>query len=686
MKDLILSHGVTTLKGIGDKKAQLLYKLGISTIEDLIHFYPRRYERQTPIVSIAEVVVGQTNTISGQIHQSGFNVRRRQLIMTQTVLRDETGQIAIVWFNQPYLAKTLEVGKPLILKGQVTMKQGRLVLSSPKVLKEEDKELDEDVQFLPIYPMTLGLHQKQVRELIGQLVERVKPLLKEHLPQWALSEYQLLGYEESLMQIHLPQDDKSLEAARRRLIFDEFLFFQLGLRQMKQFATRLENQCPVIVMEKTHRLKEQLPFTLTQSQEEVLREILSDISGPYVMNRLIQGDVGSGKTIVAALALLAVIENGYQGVLMAPTEVLAKQHLESLEKIFQPLGIRVGLLVGSMGLKDKREVKSSLAAGDIQLLIGTHAVIQEGVDFSALGLVITDEQHRFGVKQREQIAKKGNMPHVLVMSATPIPRTLALILYGDMDVSLMKDMPVGRLAIETYHVTTAYMARLYAFIEKEVAAGRQCYVVTPMVEEQETLDVANVISLTETLQTHLSPEVKTAYLHGQMKAKEKDDIMALFSKGEIHVLVATTVIEVGVNVPNATLMIIMNAERFGLAQLHQLRGRVGRSHHQSYCVLVSDAKNQVTKKRLEVMTTSTDGFVIAEEDLKLRGHGDLLGIKQSGLPTFRIANVLEDVEILKQAHHFVTQVERVQENEEAFKALEEKMERFMENSMTFIAL
>lgn len=683
-----LNMPITVLKGIGEKRAGDYERLGVHTVRDMIEFYPKNYEVSQGFTKIGDTHADKVFMVRGKVTQPSAMRRMGRLVMVTTRIGDDSGEIQATWFNQPYLAKQLVVGREIVLKGKVAHKQGRLQFTSPKILNEKDLIYMEDKQVLPIYPMTRGLNQKQLRLTIAQAIDHGGGDLLDFLPEEIKEAYDLMDLGPAINQVHYPDGEESLAKARRRLIFDEFLRFQLGLMLLKDDQNKIRNQFSYKKQERFDRLKKSLPYKLTGAQSKVLGEILEDLQSDFNMNRLVQGDVGSGKTIVAALAIILAIENGYQAAMMAPTEVLAKQHYIALKELFAPYGVEVGLLVGSMTKKQKREVYESLEIGALPLVIGTHAVIQEGVAFKNLSLVITDEQHRFGVRQRETLAGKGHYPHVLVMSATPIPRTLALILYGDMDVSIIDEMPPGRQEIETYSVNTHYRKRLYQFMAKEVAAGRQCYVVCPKVEEGEEENLVDVVSYTESLRGHMPPDMRIDYLHGKMKAKEKNYLMQTYVDGDIDIIVSTTVIEVGINVPNATVMMIENAERFGLAQLHQLRGRVGRGTHKSYCILVTDSKSTNTKKRMEIMTQSTDGFVISEKDLSIRGHGDMLGIRQSGLPSFKIANIMEDTQVLKMANEVAKRLHSHREllEAESYHYLNEEINRYIERYMTYVAL
>lgn len=691
-----LDFPLTVLDGIGPKKAEDYMKMGILNLKDLIEYYPRDYEMSTGFTSISDLTPGETFMVRGRLITSAVTRRFGKTVMTSVVLSDGSGDVTLVFYNQPYLQKTLSLHKEVVVRGKTTQKYNRIQFQSPKFLHEKDLIFMEDKSVVPVYKSLKGVSQKQLRLAIAQGMDIAKLELRDFLPDQILTTYKLMPLFEAMNQVHYPDGETSLIAGRRRLVFDEFLLFQLGLMMIRKDQTKAENLYPIDKQDLYSKMIKTLPYKLTGAQERTMAEIMGDMTGPYAMNRLIQGDVGSGKTIIAALSMLLIADSGHQSVLMAPTEVLARQHYESLSGALTDLGLTTCLLVGSMTKKQKESTYDAIESGQVDVIIGTHALIQEGVGFKSLGLVITDEQHRFGVRQREIIAGKGHFPHVLVMSATPIPRTLGLILYGDMDVSIMDERPPGRQEIETYSVNTAYRNRLYEFMAKEVAKGHQCYVVCPKVEPDEDLDeladegngLTDVVTYSESIRQYLPIHIKVAYLHGRMTPSEKETIMTDYVEGKIHILVSTTVIEVGINVPNATIMMIENADRFGLAQLHQLRGRVGRGSSKSYCVLVTDSKNPTCHKRMEIMTKSTDGFVIAEKDLELRGHGDLLGIKQSGLPSFKLADIMEDALTLKEANEVARSLMDYPDllKEEDYKLLKMKINRYINDYMSFIAL
>lgn len=679
---------ITVLKGVGESKAKMLNKINIRTIDDLIHYYPRDYESKKELVDIGNVIIGEVNFVKGIVSQGPVNSRYGKMIITRMKINDATGAIFVTWFRQPYLKNKFSVGQEVLLKGKVVLKNNKLQLSSPNIINKNEALVTSKQQFFPIYPLTKNVSAKMMTNLITAGLKYTNGQLNEYLPMDIRDRFKLCEYNYALKQIHNPDDEESLIIAKKRLIFDEFLFFQLGLQLIKKQSIIVKNKYTFNNFQYENKIYNSLPFELTNAQKRVWQEIKKDLKSNKTMNRLVQGDVGSGKTIIAALSLITAVENGYQGTMIAPTEVLAKQHYSSLKELLEPLGINVGLLVGSMTNKEKTLAYESIENGNVNVVVGTHAVIQDKVRFNYLALVITDEQHRFGVKQRETLAGKGDYPHVLVMSATPIPRTLALIVYGDMDVSIIDELPIGRQKIKTHVVNSTYRDRIYEFLIKEITNGRQCYIVCPMVEDNEEMDLESVMTYTDKLINTLPQSINIRYLHGKMKAKEKNDIMTMFSDGEIDILVSTTVIEVGINVPNATIMVIENAERFGLAQLHQLRGRVGRGIYQSHCILISDSKTKISKERMQIMKKYTDGFIIAEYDLKLRGPGDTFGTKQHGLPEFRIGNIFENMDVLKITNELAIEIlnDDMTLDSEKYKNFKDIMKDFFEQNVEYIAL
>ena len=646
---------ITELKGIGEKYAQLLGRLSVYTVEDLVGLYPRDYElyQEPAFISTLSPDYENTNVVIDGVVSKKIDVYHTgKLAVISTFINDENGdRIKCTWFNMPFLKSSLKLGMRYIFRGRFVIKNGIKILEQPQMYtRSQYSEIEGTMQ--PIYPLTKGLSNKTVANAVHQALEKFDAgLEKEYIPGYVRQKNELAEHNYAVVNIHFPKSMEDYIQARKRLAFEEFFLFVLAVRSLRNSNERIPNGYIIQNDSRTDDFIEKLPFSLTNGQKSAWTEVKKNMSGKGLMSRLIQGDVGSGKTIIAVLALMNTAYAGYQAAMMVPTEVLAKQQYDSITKMFNNMGVElnVSLLVGSMTAAAKRKVYEDIENGLTDIVIGTHAVIQEKVIFKNLALVITDEQHRFGVNQRRDLSDKGNNPHILVMSATPIPRTLAIIVYGDLDISVIDELPAERLPIKNCVVDESYRPNAYKFIENQVHAGRQAYVICPMVEDSENIEAENVIDYAKKLSGELLDDIKVEYLHGKMKASQKNEIMEKFSKNEINVLVSTTVIEVGVNVPNATVMMVENAERFGLAQLHQLRGRVGRGGFQSYCIFVSGNKSKKTKDRLEILNKTNDGFKIAEEDLKLRGPGDFFGVRQSGDFDFGIADIYTDAKVLKSA-------------------------------------
>ena len=669
---MIQDDSVKVIKGVGDKAAEKFEKIGVVSVGDLLEHYPRDYDEVKPIRPIRSVKEGELVAIEANMVSRPQMKTKGKLTILTTVMTDHSGgMIDVTWFNMPFMKNQLHMGTVYILRGRVARKRDRLVMEQPKMYtKAEFHNMVGKLR--PIYPLTKGLTNNAVTKAVGAALAEAEDL-QEYLPREIRMRQELTGYKKALAGIHFPETKGELREARRRLVFDELFLYILALRHIRESADERESTHVIEPSTDVEVFRENLPFELTGAQESAYMEILGDMSGGRVMNRLVQGDVGSGKTVVALLALYQVVKNGGQGALMVPTEVLAIQHKKTFQSMLGVVyddrdktdvevpkhviqatnaegnPVTVEVLTGSMTAKEKKDVKKRLQEGEIDIIIGTHALLQEDVSFRNLALVVTDEQHRFGVRQRETFFKKGEEPHVLAMSATPIPRTLALILYGDMDLTVIGEKPANRLPVKNALVGTNYRANAYVFMQKRIAEGEQVYVICPMVEESEESDLENVTIYAEELRQVMPAGIRIEALHGRMKPKEKEDIMERFAAHEIDILVSTTVIEVGIDVPNATTMLIENAERFGLATLHQLRGRIGRGSAQSYCIFMMGRETEEARKRLQILERSNDGFHVAEEDLKLRGQGDLFGTMQSGEKVFVLADIYEDASILEAA-------------------------------------
>ncbi|MCL2376666.1 MAG: ATP-dependent DNA helicase RecG [Defluviitaleaceae bacterium] len=685
-----LTDDVKILKSVGQARLALLHNLGIYTIEDLLEYFPRDYLDRSIISSINELYDGQAATIRTFMAGQPQAFYKNGKDITKIAFNDGTGRIEITWFNQPYLRRNFKSDVEYFISGRVRRGSGAFTIETPEVeavAKNAPRGTSggENLsagRIVPIYPLTAGVSQKVLRGLIKQVLDSARKEIAEFMPQNILSSYNLSSRDFAIRNIHFPECDTAYFKARRRLVFEELFLMQGAMASAKGHLAAAKGR--IFDNIDASEILDTLPYDLTDDQKKVVSEISVDLQSGYAANRLIQGDVGSGKTAVAMIFCFLAIKNGVQAVLMAPTETLAIQHHQSFLETFGKFGINVELLVGSVKPKQKTAIKQRLKSGEIDIIIGTHALIQDNVEFANLGLVITDEQHRFGVRQRGKLNDKGEHPHILVMTATPIPRSLAMVLYGDMDISTIKQLPPGRQKIDTFCVTSAYHERIFKFIRDEVEKGHQAYIICPLIDESENedfKDITSVLKFAEELKNGGLAGISLKLLHGRMKPEEKNEIMTSFAAGETKVLVSTTVIEVGINVPNATIILIENAERFGLSQLHQLRGRVGRSGKKSYCILITDSKNEVTKKRMDAMVGTNDGFEISELDLQLRGPGDFFGTMQHGIPQMRLANLYRDMQTLEEtrdaiSRFFITDTRKFHIEH---RPLKEKIEKILGN-------
>ena len=642
-----LTDDVKFVKGVGPNRVKLLNKLNIYNLEDLITYYPREYEDRSKPKKIADTENGEECLIEGIVtsHIKEIRTHRKNMIIYKLIVRDDTDSCELVWYNQSYLKKMFRIGETYKFFGRINKRIGQTEMVSPVYDLEGNNK--NTGRIIPIYPLTYSLSQNTLRHIIEEGLKQAKDKIAETLPEYILEEYKLMKLKNAMQSIHFPKELKDFGEARNRLAFEELLTMQLLLLNLKNKYKNTEKGIKFDSKVKMSDVINDLPFKLTKAQTRVLEEIDSDMESDKAMNRLLQGDVGSGKTIVSIIAAYKAVKSGYQMAMMAPTSILASQHLENFKNVLEKYDIKCELLLGNTTKKKKEDILSRLKNGEIDIIIGTHSLLEENVIFKNLGLVVTDEQHRFGVRQRSTIVSKGKNPDVLVITATPIPRTLALILYGDLDISIIDELPPNRKKIDTFAVRKSLEERVNNFVKKQIDEGRQAYIVCPLVEESEEIEAKSVEELTEKYKNEVFKEYKVECLHGKMKPKEKEEIMQRFKEGKIDILISTTVIEVGVDVPNSNIMVIENAERFGLAQLHQLRGRVGRGEYQSYCILKYQGNSELIRKRMQVMQETNDGFIISEKDLELRGSGEFFGTKQHGIPEFKVANLFEDMKLLK---------------------------------------
>ena len=675
-----LNDSITVLKGVGKQRAADLQKLGIVTVGDLLGHYPYRYEDRSQLKPLRDMKEGDTETVTGIIVQAQDIYPRRGLKILRVSIRCADGNAVLVWFNQNHLKNKLQPGLQIVATGKVGKGSLRQISVTDFELIEDEDDLADFQRIVPVYRGTERNSGKQIRKLVVQTMAQEIEGLEEFLPDEHLQKYHLMDYGDAVQQIHFPEEWQQLNRARHRLVFNEFLELTLGL-QLHSLIEKKTGFAHVQEESLAAQFFKGLPFGLTNAQKKVILEVKKDMERPVAMKRLVQGDVGSGKTMIAVYALLKAVTGGYQAVMMAPTEILAEQHYLNLKRMLEPLGIEPVLLTGSLTRKERETIYEKISDGTCRIAVGTHALIQKQVQFANLGVVVIDEQHRFGVRQRLALENKGMAPDVLVMTATPIPRSLALTLYGDMDLSIIDELPPGRQSVKTYCMGENKRRDLYRFLGEQIASGYQVYVVCPLVEESEKMDLENATQLADHLAANVFPQYAVGLLHGKMRPQEKAEIMEQFRDNQLQILVSTTVIEVGVDVPNANVMVIENAERFGLAQLHQLRGRVGRGTTQAHCFLISEPKTDEGKRRMQVMVKSTDGFVIAEEDLLLRGAGEVLGTRQHGLPDLKIADLVHDVKILEQSRMLAGEITEIGLEQPQYELLRKKAEAIYQRKM-----
>lgn len=672
-----LDISIQSIKGIGPAKAKLFKKLGLNTIEDLLEYYPRGYKDKSEVTKIKDIKPDESYTVQVAIAgKAQENRTKNRLIITKLSVFDDTGKLNVVWFNNRFVKNAFNEGDEVLMHGKVKRIGRDLVMEAPEYEKVTGRDSVNLMRIVPYYSLTEGLSQKDFRKALYSALQHLNDKLADVFPEEVRRQYGLAEINFCINNIHFPESMDKLELARRRLVFEEFFMLQSGLIHIKRINNEGKKGISFAKTNEINGFIEKLPFRLTSAQERVFAEISRDMESTNIMNRLLQGDVGSGKTAIAALALFKCVRSGYQGIMMAPTEILAEQHMLTLAQLFKDTDIRTAILKGSMTAKEKEKVLAGLLSGEIDVAVGTHALIQNSVSFKNLGLVITDEQHRFGVRQRAMLSMKGDNPDMLVMTATPIPRTLSLIVYGDLDVSIIDEMPPGRKKVETYFIDSGKKDRLMNFVKKHLDAGRQAYFVCPLVEESEKLELNSAVEYSEEIKERYFKNYKVGLLHGKMKADEKNEVMESFRERKTQILVSTTVIEVGVNIPNATIMVIEDADRFGMAQLHQLRGRVGRGEHQSYCILISDTKGETAQERLKYMTKTENGFEVAEKDMEFRGSGEILGQRQHGLPGFKLADIFKDVQLLKLSKEAV---EYIYENDKLSNEEYKRMKTILDN-------
>lgn len=640
-----LDIAIQYVKGVGPKRAKLLNKLGIYTVSDLLYYFPKDYENRSDIVNIEDLKVGEKNTFKAYIAGNAREIKVKLLTITKIPVKDGSGAVELVWYNQPYIKNNFKIGEEYIITGKVLFKYGQLCIENPIMEKNENIKLNTG-RIVPIYGLTEGLSQSIMRKIIFNTIREYINDVEEFFDVEHLKENDLIGVKEAILNINFPESETLLSKARYRFAYQELFLLQLTLHLIKNSVKNTDRGIKFKEVN-IRPFLDTLPFELTDAQRKVLNEIIDDMYSEASMNRLVQGDVGSGKTVIAAIAMYVAVKNKYQVAMMVPTEILAKQHYETLCNMFKDHNIKVGLLSGNFSASKKKEIIEKIKSGDYDIIVGTHALIEDEVLFNNLGLCITDEQHRFGVRQRALLKQKGTNPDVIVMTATPIPRTLALMLYGDLDISIIDQLPPGRKKVQTYVISSAMRQRAYKFVISEIKKGRQAYIICPLIEESNKVNAKSAEIVYEEIYKGIFKDARVGLIHGKMTDTEKTETMRKFACGEIDILVSTTVVEVGVNIPNASVIIIENAERYGLAQLHQLRGRVGRSEYQSYCILINYSNSNIAKQRLKVMVDTNDGFKIAEKDLEIRGPGEFLGLKQHGFPDFKVANLFDDLEILK---------------------------------------